>query len=223
MLRAILPMPRRLRRPCLRDTVIDRELRHHHPHHSSGQAPKVGIAYLRASTPKQGERGASRFAQPVADISFARLDALNARLVNPAASLAGTPRTIDVRLAPRSGKLRALGYEPDPECVQTCEDQRFFCWTERCDERGSCLYCNEYYDDCVGSCPTVCVEPKSVSTYTVDQSYASTDGTTSCFYGPYQFDDLYRFYSVITYHYTYRKTVHCDDTYSDQKQRRPRS
>jgi hypothetical protein len=152
------------------------------------------------------------------DAHFANIEDLNAKLQNPASRMTGTARLIDLNFRTdepvSSGLIRPLGMEPDPQCVQQCEDTRFFCYTERCDPRGSCAYCDEYYTDCASSCPRVCVEPKSVSYYTNDQSYASTDGSLACYYP----GDLYRFYQVVTYHYHYKRTTHCDNTYTDELQ-----
>ena len=155
----------------------------------------------------------------LADVPFARLEALSAKLRKPADNMIGTMRFIDVnvgkRQTPGPGRIATLDFNPDPSCVQNCEDERFFCYTERCDERGSCAFCEEYYWDCYYSCPEVCTD--TISYYTRDETYGTPDGL-SCFRGPDSptFDDLYQFWTVITYHYTYKRTTHCDGSYTDE-------
>lgn len=76
----------------------------------------------------------------------------------------------------------AAAYEDgrDPQCVQQCDDERFFCYTEICDPRGSCEFCEDAYDSCVLSCPICPTSRQFVTTTLLSQT---VHGSTACFRG----------------------------------------
>lgn len=94
----------------------------------------------------------------------------------------GTVRRIEVFAAEGPRRAAAAAYEDgrDPQCVQQCDDERYFCYTEICDPRGSCEFCEDAYDSCVLSCP-ICPTTRQFSTTTVtSQSYLNS---SACFQG----------------------------------------
>jgi|GEM_PF-2267225 len=106
--------------------------------------------------------------QLLEEISLSNLEQETATLTPPADLPVGTPRRLDVLVGTRPNRLATKSYEDgrDPECVQHCDDERYDCYVNRCDPRGSCEYCETYYDDCVLSCP-VCPTTKDTSTTTI--------------------------------------------------------
>jgi hypothetical protein len=80
----------------------------------------------------------------------------------------GITRKIDVPVDGGLRRITAQAYEDgrDPLCVQQCDDERYFCYTEICDPRGSCEFCEDNYDSCVLSCP-ICPTTREYTTVTV--------------------------------------------------------
>lgn len=141
-----------------------------------------------------------------------------APLAQPAA---GITRQVEVLAGGGPGRITSKAYEEgrDPACVQHCDDERYFCYTEICDPRGSCEYCEQYYNDCVLSCPEVCVDPKRVYTFTTLTYVGSYAHGTKCFEdsNPYDFiGDLYRLWEDVFLERTYERTEYCNGSYSDR-------
>lgn len=148
---------------------------------------------------------------------FRDLDAAGKVLVGNA-NVVGAMSAIDVYLGQRTkAAVKTNGMEPDPECESYCNQEYQNCMEWRCDQRGSCEFCWDEYENCVWNCPKVCVDPKKVSDYQ-RYVYLSTD-----YYGNYclrYWTDNHAYpYNVYKDHYrveTVRKTEYCDGSYSEQ-------
>jgi hypothetical protein len=154
----------------------------------------------------------------VDELAWKDLEERQAKWAAVSASPVGFTRQVDVILGGAFGSLSRKGYEAgrDPACVQQCDDERSFCYTDRCDPRGSCQFCEEYYDDCVISCPEVCVDPKRVYNYqTSTYAGSSYSPGSQCFIGSF-FDDLYRLREDDYLVRTYERTEYCNGSYSDR-------
>jgi hypothetical protein len=107
----------------------------------------------------------------------------------------------------------------DPECNQQCSDAREFCYTDICDPRGSCYFCEVQYNDCVNTCPDACTEPKDVyEVYGPWNYYGSSYLGTSCFENANIYDNVGHLYDAWQNTYrrnVYERTEHCDGTYTD--------
>ncbi|MGZ5459343.1 MAG: hypothetical protein ACXWN1_22100 [Thermoanaerobaculia bacterium] len=132
---------------------------------------------------------------------------------------AGMTKSVQVSLAAaRRGSRIAANWTPDPECVQQCDDERQFCYEDRCDPRGSCEFCEQYWRDCYYSCPEVCTEPKDVYNVFGNWTYIGTNYLgNACL-------DIYPHNGIGTSHSrwqyvarlnVYQRTEHCDGTYTD--------
>jgi len=115
--------------------------------------------------------------------------------------------------------LPTKGVGPDPSCVANCDEQYNFCM-DNCDQRGSCTYCSDYYNNCYYSCPQVCTEPKSVHNVTTNEIVSVYYGAWYCFESRFQ-NDFYdgQYYQDTQYNYkttTVRRTEHCDGTHTDE-------
>lgn len=131
----------------------------------------------------------------------------------------GTTKSVQVSLAnARKGSRIAANWTPDPECVQGCDDERQFCYEYRCDQRGSCQYCEDYWRDCYYSCPEVCTEPKDVYNVYGNWTYLGTNwlGTECLDIWPHNgvgtSHDSWQYVARVN---VYRRTEHCDGTYTD--------
>jgi hypothetical protein len=146
----------------------------------------------------------------IADVPFVEADRGSLRLAAGGAVI-GASHSVTVRMRdPRNAT--ANGMIPDPDCVDDCEQQFFDCYTY-CDERGpGCPWCQEQYDDCVYSCPQICVEPKDV--YDVYSSWTyigSYNNGTICISNSL----AYILWEDVDRRYRYERTLHCDNSYTD--------
>ncbi|HYG63912.1 MAG TPA: hypothetical protein VEL74_15145 [Thermoanaerobaculia bacterium] len=112
------------------------------------------------------------------------------------------------------------GYQPDPECEQQCHDTYVTCYYEICDQRGDCSYCWEDYEYCDDMCPQICVDPKSVQTFTTTQVIGVTTYWSTCYERPWENDFTWgRWYDYRRYDYKHtqiRRTTNCDNSYTDE-------
>ncbi|HEX7809987.1 MAG TPA: hypothetical protein VF608_14720 [Thermoanaerobaculia bacterium] len=146
----------------------------------------------------------------ITDAPFAMMDELRAAM--SIGSIIGETRSVNSRPA---AKLRAQSQAWEPSCVANCEAQYSQC-LEWCDPRGSeCSQCYEWYNDCLYSCPQVCSEPKSVTTYNVRVPQSSTLVTTSCLKQGTSAPTRWERRSVVSIVYTYQRTEHCNGSYTD--------
>jgi hypothetical protein len=117
-------------------------------------------------------------------------------------------------------RLKAVtqDFQPDPDCAQACYDDWYFCETERCDQRGSCAYCDEYYQDCYYSCPQVCVDPKNVYNWNSVSYQGSSWLGQNCYENWFTGDvwgDLWTHYIDVYQVTPYQRTEYCNGTYTD--------
>jgi hypothetical protein len=146
----------------------------------------------------------------ITDAPFAAMDELSA--AQSVGSIIGEARSVSSRPA---AKLRAQSQAREPSCVANCDQQYSQC-LEWCDPRGSeCSLCYGWYNDCLYSCPQVCSEPKSVSTYNVRVPQSSTLVSTSCLKQGINAPTRWERRSVVSIVYTYQRTQHCDGSYTD--------
>jgi hypothetical protein len=146
----------------------------------------------------------------IADVPFAAADRGSANLAEGGA-IVGQSTTVDVNIRdPR--KIAPTGMQPDPECEAACNDTYVECYYVICDQRGDCSYCWEDYEYCAASCPQICVEPKSVSTYNTSWQYIGSYNLGNiCLQNWY----AYIFWEDVERRYVYQRTEHCDGTYTD--------
>lgn len=115
-------------------------------------------------------------------------------------------------LSPSTAKSYEQGR--DPVCVQECDNQRQSCYIDRCDPRGSCDFCEDYYDSCVLSCPLApnCPTTREYSTTTVTgQFFYNCLDCVDCFLGFGAFDGRIHQLSHRTLRtQTWREIRHCD-------------
>jgi hypothetical protein len=107
------------------------------------------------------------------------------------------------------------GLIKDPACTSWCEQELEWCLSW-CDPRTrECTECDFTYQSCVSSCPTICVEPRSVTTFTTQTRLGATVSGSAChssFAGPQRWDRLNVHYRVDTW----ERTTKCDGTYTDR-------
>lgn len=109
------------------------------------------------------------------------------------------------------------GYEPDPQCEAQCYADYDFCMEYICDQRGSCSQCFQWLDDCLYSCPQVCVDPKDVDDYVRTVYLGSDYYGVQCLTDPRDYQAYY--WDVWRDYYreeTVRRTEYCNGTYSEQ-------
>lgn len=110
------------------------------------------------------------------------------------------------------------GYEPDPDCVQSCYDQYANCSDDNlCN---SCLTCQEQTSQCISWCPQTCVDPANVYNWTGQQLVGLDLVDYGCYEDRWEFDfndgHWYATYYYTIKYTTYRRTVNCDSSYSDE-------
>jgi hypothetical protein len=162
---------------------------------------------------------------PLHELSFQEMVEASAKLVR---SRDFRPRPVASRLelfVPEPPKPDFLnpemnkGMQPDPTCEQGCSDAYMFC-SENCDQRGSCAYCTTDYQNCVASCPQVCVDPKRVYDFTSTQLVGVTTYYSTCYELPnqsdYQWGEWFDYRQYQWKNTRIRRTEYCNGTYSDQ-------
>lgn len=113
--------------------------------------------------------------------------------------------------------IAARGYYPDPACLQQCAENDADCRINDggCASFGECDRCNNDYYHCLGFCPLLCSDPKSVrviSDVTTNKgTFAS--GNTACYS-----NSLFLYREVKTWFQRTRttRTEFCNGTYQDQ-------
>jgi len=122
--------------------------------------------------------------------------------------------------AARSSKpeVNTKYYGPEHVCAEQCSDDFNFCYYDYCDQRGSCAYCNDYYNSCILNCPTICEDPKSVQDYTTQTVVGSTyNGGFGCYHSLAGGNYYYYPYTYTIKNTQYRKTTNCDGSTSTQE------
>ena len=149
---------------------------------------------------------------------FRDLDAAGEKLVGIAPAV-GATKVVDVEMVLRrdSGNIATNGYVPDPACESQCYADYDFCMINICDPRGSCSMCEQWLDDCLYSCPRVCVDPKDVDEFVRTVYLGTQFYGTPCLYDPrdyqaYQWEVWQDFYREETV----RRTEYCNGTYNEQ-------
>lgn len=148
------------------------------------------------------------------DVPFSAADSMSTELAAATPSILGQSQLVDIHLRePR--KVTALGMQPEPECEAACNATYIECYYELCDQRGDCSYCWSNYQYCVAGCPQICVEPKQ--TYTWKTSWMTVGSSLQewC-----KMPGAYKYVFQTTYQSrnVYKRTVHCDGTYTDTYQ-----
>lgn len=114
--------------------------------------------------------------------------------------------------------MAAAGELADAECVARCEDDYSTCEYDRCDGRSSCPWCGDWFRQCLESCPTTCVDPKSVRELTLTELVGVTAFDRQCYIDP--LSSSYQWEYTLkrkTYKDTrVRRTEYCDGTYVDE-------
>jgi hypothetical protein len=129
--------------------------------------------------------------------------------------LTGTeaPATSQDPLAP----LFTKGVYPEQWCADQCSEQYDAC---SCDY-GDCSRCHAQWEGCLSSCPTYCVEPKSVTSTNKTDIIGITYGPSECRELPWENDFRYgEWYQSVTYqfkHYTLRRTESCNGTVTNEE------
>jgi hypothetical protein len=104
----------------------------------------------------------------------------------------------------------------DPTCADQCQADRQFCEDDGGCEYGDCTRCNNNYDRCIYSCPTVCVEPRGVSSSTTVQNWngPTNTGNVGCYKSsPNNFYGVYFVETAMQQKFTtVTTTTHCDGT-----------
>ncbi len=149
---------------------------------------------------------------------FHDFDAASAGLVGTATAV-GATRVVDVEMKLRrnSDNITSNGYEPDPQCEAQCYEEYDFCMVYICDPRGSCSQCEQWLDDCLYSCPRVCVDPKDVDEFVRTVYLGSEYFGVQCLNDPR--DNQAYYWDVWRDYYreeTVRRTEYCNGTYSEQ-------
>ncbi len=137
---------------------------------------------LEAATPGSVQVKLSLDDQSLDEIAFADVEQETAALTSATVQPVGDTQRLDILVGTRPNRLLPKSYEDgrDPDCVQHCDDERYDCYLNRCDPRGSCEYCETYYNDCVLGCP-ICPTTHDESTRTlVSQTFYNQFG---CYFG----------------------------------------
>jgi hypothetical protein len=124
------------------------------------------------------------------------------------------PKPVAQSSKPRSS---AKYYGPDHACAEQCQDQFNFCYYDYCDQRGSCAYCNDWYNSCIQQCPIICEDPKKVEDVSDSTVVAfQPTGNGGCYIATKGFGGAYNFMEYrATIKTTYsRKTTYCDGSTS---------
>lgn len=120
----------------------------------------------------------------------------------------------------RPQNIAAKGYVPDPACQQQCAVSYDECKINDggCASFGECERCDDDYNHCMGFCPLICVDPKSVSvisdvTENLGTSYTDYNG---CFGSspPRIYQEFRTAYSRTRT----TRTEYCDGHYQDTQQ-----
>lgn len=155
--------------------------------------------------------------RPLPAIAFGEADLKSVELFEGKTSVVGATRLVDVSLAAKPKKVATNGMQPDPECEANCYNDYAFCVEYICDQRAGCQQCQQWYNDCLYSCPWVCVDPKDVDTFerTVYQG--------SDYYGMHCLTDMrdnqkYVFDTWLAHYQqqTVRRTEYCNGSYSEE-------
>ncbi|MES1245304.1 MAG: hypothetical protein ABUT39_27120 [Acidobacteriota bacterium] len=105
------------------------------------------------------------------------------------------------------------GMQFDPECLQQCSDNLSSCMSNDlgCANYGDCDRCQNDYNQCVGFCPMICVEPYSESTSFSYQDWEgpSYTGGGSCHYNYLCLETV-----MVVKVTAVTTTTHCDSTTS---------
>jgi hypothetical protein len=142
----------------------------------------------------------------LANVSFQEADGSSLGTNAPV----GDSRQVEMKM-PGASRIATNGMQPDPECESACNDTYVQCYYEICDQRGDCSYCWTDYQYCAASCPQVCVEPKSVSTYNTSWTYIGTYNNGQICVNNY----AYFLLEDVDRRYVYQRTTHCDNSYTD--------
>ncbi|HYG64919.1 MAG TPA: hypothetical protein VEL74_20220, partial [Thermoanaerobaculia bacterium] len=124
-----------------------------------------------------------------------------------------TPAASPDPLAP----LFQKGLHPEQWCWEQCSADYDAC---PCDY-GDCSRCDAQWQGCLSSCPTVCYEPKSITSTNKTDIIGITYGYSECLESLWENDfQSGEWYQSTTYqfkHYTLRRTESCNGTVTYQE------
>jgi hypothetical protein len=120
----------------------------------------------------------------------------------------------------RTQSIAAKGYVPDPACQQQCAENYDLCKINDggCASFGECERCDNDYNHCMGFCPLICVDPKSVRVISdrTDIVGVTNTGNRRCFlYGPPR---LYDEIATVYQRTRVIRTEYCDGHYEDRQE-----
>ncbi|HEX7152998.1 MAG TPA: hypothetical protein VF618_16030 [Thermoanaerobaculia bacterium] len=147
------------------------------------------------------------------DEPFAAIDQKSAQL--SVASAIGEIREIKVS-GPLKTRTQVEGVVKEPYCQARCDADLDQCLNYWCDPRGdSCSLCYIWYNDCVMMCPDICVDPRSVTTYTTRTVQNVYFYSSACHYG-FGGGERWDQVSVTYVHNRWERTTNCDGSYTDR-------
>lgn len=114
-------------------------------------------------------------------------------------------------------RLFEKGVYPEQWCADQCSADYDAC---PCDY-GDCSRCDAQWQGCLSSCPTYCVEPKSVTSTNKTDIIGMTYGPSECrehwWENDFQQGEWYQWITYQFKHYTLRRTESCNGTVTNQE------